>query len=144
MGYSKGDLSSDWAMANAGELSAIELATGLTEQQLAEIQKAGDDASANEKYEAAKKAGFSGTFSKFLDSLDKAKNKGYLEKGIDLAGKIKDLFGWGNNEESYGDLPPAETETTRILGMKPFVAALVGAGALGLIAFGAYKLIKKK
>jgi hypothetical protein len=99
-----------------------------------------ENATSNQKYEAAKKAGFKGSFSNFAEYL----NKGYLEKGVDLAIKIRGLFGQGYDPTAASNLPPASDADTKILGMPKPVFYIVGGVVAVLIGFGIYKLIKKK
>ena len=90
-----------------------------------------------EQNKAVAEGKFKGSFKDFMGHLA---NKGYLQKGVDLIGSIKTLFGANVPQaDSYVPTPPTSkvSTTTKVL------IGLGGAAVLTLIIYGIYRATKK-
>jgi len=89
----------------------------------------------------------SGSKLSYKDWLDSALKSGELDS---LKQKIADAFKKRKNkggDSTDVKIPPPDNtpiKPTYILGMKPFVAVMVGVAAISLIAYGAYKFANRK
>jgi hypothetical protein len=89
----------------------------------------------------------SGSKLPYKDWIQSALQSGELDSlKQKIADKIKNRKKKGDSTDTAPPPPPDKggDKPTYFLGMRPFVAVMVGVTALSLIAFGAYKFINRK